>query len=440
MRNEVKKYLLLAAGLAYGLINYAGGSWSASASLPAQNEPVTFSNQIVRLFQKNCQACHHPGDIAPFSLMTYQDAYRRARAIKAITQDRYMPPWKPVDGCGEFRNKRGLTDEEIATIARWVDAGAPEGNPADLPPPLEFPDGWTLGKPDLVITPDEEYMPDPTISDIYRCFSIPTNVTEDQYITKMEIRPSNRKIVHHMMLFLDVDGKSVAADEADPGLGYTCAGDFGFLPVKDPLGFFIGGWTPGATPLTLPEGVGIFVPAHSRIVLQIHYRPNGEPESDRTQVGLYFAHGPIQKKLHVLPVLNTKFTIPPGDPHYKVTASLPIPPGTDMHALAILPHMHLLGQQIQVNAVSPNGATTCLVKIDDWNFHWQDNYLFADPVPLPGRTRLELTAYYDNSENNPNNPHSPPQPVSWGGSTFDEMCVAFIGVTFDNENMRESRR
>ncbi|MBI3949414.1 MAG: ascorbate-dependent monooxygenase [Acidobacteria bacterium] len=439
MRRLGKRILVLAMLVTFSLIIY-DGLRPSHVLLSASEEPVTFNNQIVRIFQKNCQACHHPGDIAPFSLMTYEDGYPWAQRIKEVTQSRYMPPWKPVSGCGEFKNKRGLTDEEIATIARWVDAGAPEGNPTDLPPPLEFPDGWTLGEPDSILTPEAEYMPDPVAGDVYRCFSIPTNLTEDRYITKMQLRPRNRKIVHHMMLFLDVDGKSAEADEADPGPGYTCSGDFGFVPTRDPLGFFIGGWTPGATPLVLPEGVGLFVPAHSRIVMQVHYHPTGEPESDRTQVGLYFARGPIQKKLHVLPVLNTQFVIPAGAEHYKVTASLTLPPGLNMHALAILPHMHQLARQVQVEAIYPDGTTACLVKIDDWDFHWQDNYVFAEPVPLPARTRLEMTAYYDNSANNPNNPHSPPQPVGWGGSTADEMCVSFIGVTFDAENLERSGR
>ncbi|MBI3949188.1 MAG: cytochrome c [Acidobacteria bacterium] len=216
-RDVMKKALLGVMILGYGVILSTGESSSSSAVLRADDAPVTFSNQVVRIFQKNCQICHHPGDIAPFSLMTYEDAYPWAPTIKSVTQSRRMPPWKLVEGCGEFQNKRGLTDEEIAAIARWVDAGAPEGDPADTPPWLEFPDGWTLGEPDMVVTPEVEYMPDPTGGEVYRCFSISTNLTQGRYVTKMEIRPGHRNIVHHVLLFIDTTGESAALDEADPG-------------------------------------------------------------------------------------------------------------------------------------------------------------------------------------------------------------------------------
>jgi mono/diheme cytochrome c family protein len=422
-RNGRKKAFLGAIVFVYGLIIYAGGS-SSSATLQGGDTAVTFNNQVVRILQKNCQVCHHPGDIAPFSLMTYEDAYLWAGRIEEVTQSRYMPPWKPAAGCGEFQNQRGLTDEEIATIAQWVDAGVPEGDPNDLPP-LEFPDGWTLGEPDLMLTPEVEYQPDPTGGDIYRCFSIPTNLTEDRYVTRIEIRPGNRSIVHHVLLFVDATGASVALDQADPEPGYTCFGGPGFS-----AGIF-SGWAPGSRPWQMPDRVGILVPAGSRLVMQVHYHPTGEPEADRTMVGLHFADGPIQKQFRIFTLINDRFVIPAGATHHLVRAIFTIPRGFDVHALSVFPHMHLLGREMEVRAVFPNRTTQCLVDISDWDFNWQDMYFYTQPVPIPGGTRLELTAYYDNSANNPNNPNSPPQPVGWGEATTDEMCIAFIGFTID---------
>jgi hypothetical protein len=286
----------------------------------------------------------------------------------------------------------------------------------------------------MIVTPETEYMPDPTSDAVYRCFSIPVNLTQDRYITKMEIRPGNRTIVHHILLFLDTIGDSAALDQADPAPGYSCFGGPGFEP-ESPLGFILGGWAPGGSPRVLPDGLGIWLPAGSRIVMQVHYQPNGLPEVDRTQVGLSFAAGPIQKRVYTIPILNQDFTIPAGDEHYPVTASLTLPPRANLHALAVAPHMHLLGREMKVEALYPDGTTRCLIYINDWDFHWQDGYFFKEPMPLPGGTQLLVTAYYDNSENNPRNPNFPPQPVSWGERTTDEMCIAFIAFTIDAENL-----
>jgi hypothetical protein len=325
---------------------------------------------------------------------------------------------------------RRLPDEDIETIARWVDAGAPEGDPQNLPPPLEFPDGWALGQPDTILEPAVDYSPDPQGSDIYRCFTMPTNFTEDRWVSAVEIRPGNRAIVHHVLVFIDRTGVSVQLDEADPGPGYTCFGGPGFLPSGG-----LGGWAPGARPQVLPDGVGWLVPAGAHVVMQVHYRPNGNPETDRTKIGLHFATKPVSKRFYSLPVLNRDFAIPPGDEHYRVTRRLEIPSGVDVTALSIAPHMHLLGREMEVKATLPDGQTKCLIYINDWDFNWQGSYFFKEPVPLPGGTVINLTAYYDNSDNNPWNPNSPPQTVTWGERTVDEMCIAFIGFTLDAEQL-----
>jgi hypothetical protein len=393
--------------------------------------PPTFSKEVVRIFQNNCQTCHHPGDIAPFSLMTYETAQPWASNIKLMTSTRRMPPWKPTSGCGEFAEARVLSQEDIDTIARWVDAGAPEGNPADLPTPLNFDSGWAMGQPDLVLSYPEAYTP-PGGGDMYRCFTIPTNLIADQYVSAIDIHPGDRATVHHVIAYLDNEGQSVALDEKDPGPGYTSFGGPGFT-LTDPA--TLGGWAPGFRPTKLPEGVAFPLPARSRIVLQVHYYPhNGQPGPDRTEMALYFSKTKPAKLMRVVPVINTTFTIPPNDNNYKVSAGIPIIP-VPVHVWLIAPHMHLLGKKMTVTATLPWNETKCLINIDDWDFNWQGLYRYKEPIALPAFSSVALDAWYDNSVDNWRNPNNPPKPVSWGEQTTDEMCIAFIGVTLDGEDL-----
>jgi hypothetical protein len=408
------------------------------------DEEVTFSNQVVRILQDNCQACHHAGDIAPFSLVTYEESAPYAELIKEQTASRAMPPWKPAPGCGQFEDIRGLSEEEIATLGAWAEAGAPEGDPAMLPPPLTFPDQWKLGEPDVVIAnaPKGYKVPLDGARDVYRNFSVPAAFDVDRYITGVEVRPGNREIVHHVLLFIDTLGTSAGLDRADPGPGYTTSGGgVGFLPTGS-----LGGWAPGAAPQVSPDGIGMRVPADARIVVQVHYslthtghdkggRKHGEGDLvDQTTVGLHFARSPIRKNLYVLPLVNTSFLIPAGASRHQVTASFTIPPLVNVTLHGIAPHMHLLGREMRVEAVLPSGETTCLIDIDDWDFHWQGLYRYAQPVSIPSGTQLNLTALYDNSAENPRNPHSPPVDVRWGEETGDEMCLCFLAFTFDAQN------
>jgi mono/diheme cytochrome c family protein len=395
----------------------------------------TFSKEVVRIFQDHCQTCHHPGDIGPFSLMTYDDAYANRLQIKLMTKSREMPPWKPVAGCGAFADARTLTQEEIDTIAKWVDDGAPEGNRAELPAPLEFSGGWALGEPDLVLSYSQPYTP-PATGDIYRCFPLPTNLVADQYVEAIDVRPGDAETVHHVIAYLDTSGASQKLDDDDPGPGYTSFGGPGFS-ITDPTSATLGGWAPGARPTRLPDGVALSLPAASRVVLQVHYHVHsGAPKPDTTRIGIYFSKTKPKKLLRILPLINTSFTIPPNDPNYKVTASFTVPPFFDAHAWVIAPHMHLLGRKMHVTATLPNGTTQCLIGIDDWDFNWQGMYRFNDPVALPAGTRVALEAFYDNSSANARNPNDPPKAVSWGEQTTDEMCIAFIGVTLDIENLQ----
>lgn len=404
----------------------------------APNGKPTFNREVVRIFQQNCQSCHHPGDIAPFSLMTYADAFPYRQQIKLMTQSREMPPWKATAGCGEFDAARVLSTADIEIIKQWVDGGAPEGSKADMPPALQFTGSWTLGQPDMVLSSPEPYTP-PASGDIYRCFTLPTNLPADSYVSAIDIHPGDRETVHHVIAYIDTTGDSVALDEKDPGPGYTSFGGPGFAIVNANAAT-LGGWVPGARPFTLPEGIAYSLPANSRVVLQVHYHPHhGQPLPDRTEIGIYFAKKKPKQLLRILPVINQTFTIPPNNANYEVKASFPIPVPVDTHLWIIAPHMHLLGRKMKVEATLPNGSKQCLINIDDWDFNWQGMYLYKGGLAMPAFTRYSLTAYYDNSEGNFRNPNSPPKAVSWGEQTTDEMCIAFLGITFDAEDLTRGK-
>lgn len=394
-------------------------------------EPVTFSQQVARLLQSHCQVCHRAGEVAPFPLVTYADAHAQRRKIRHVVQTRKMPPWKPVPGFGDLAGSRRLSESEVALIERWVAAGAPEGDRRDLPPPRQFPITWALGFPDLVLDPGVDFPVSARENDLYRCFTIPTSFPEDRWVSAVEVIPGNRQVVHHVLTYVDTSGESVARDDADPGPGYTCFGGPGFAPRGG-----LGGWAPGAGPHVMPAGVGMLLPAGARVVVQVHYHHRGARiETDRTRLGLHFARTPIDKRVRSIPILNRGFLIPAGEARHEVKASYTLPPGWNLHAIAVTPHMHLLGREMKVEAVYPDGTVRPLIYIDDWDFHWQGSYAFTQPVPLPGGTRIDVTAIYDNSPDNKRNPSAPPRAVGWGEGTTDEMCIAFLRVTVDSERL-----
>ncbi len=411
-------------GVLLGLLSLAVSAMAA--------DPPTFSGQVVRIFQSQCQSCHHAGDIAPFSLMDYESTKAYAQKIKTRVMDHTMPPWKPAPGIGDFRGARILSDQEIETIRQWADAGAPEGNPKDLPPPLSFPDGWSLGQPDLVLSMDQ-FSVSPG-NDVYRCFSLDPALTRDRYVSAVEVRAGNRSIVHHVLLFGDPAAESKKLDDQESGPGYTCYGD---ARISAPDDSFFGGWAPGVRASYLSGGTAMRLKAGSRIAMQVHYHPREAAATDQTRIGLYFTDGPVDKLYRVLFMINTTFVIPAGNPHYEVRGSLPfnIPVPFDVHIVTIAPHMHLLGREIRVQATLPDRSTVSLIYIPDWDFDWQAIYEFNVPVAIPALTRGEFTAYYDNSASNPRNPNSPPKDVRWGEQTTDEMAVVFFGYTLDSEHL-----
>jgi len=388
---------------------------------------VTYHRDIEKLLQDNCQSCHRPGQVAPFSLLTYGDAKSWATEIKEFTTRRQMPPWQAEPGHGDFLDSRRMSDADIAKIAAWADAGAPRGNAKDAPPAKEWADGWTLGKPDLVLRMPEKYTVAATGADDFRCFVLPTNLTEDKQVIAMEVKPGNARVLHHVLAFLDSSGKGRELDAKDPLPGYNAGpGGIGFFPTGA-----VGGWAPGNMPREMPAGVYRPLPAKTDVVIQVHYHKTGKVEVDQTEIGLYFAKEPRTKQSRLFPLTNLAIDIPPGAQRHEVKAGLTLP--FDAKAISITPHMHLLGKEMKVTATLPNGETKSMVWIKNWDYRWQDTYVYREAFALPRGTRVELVAYFDNSTSNPLNPSNPPKRVTFGEETTDEMAFAFIDITLDQE-------
>ena len=396
----------------------------SESALPTE---ITYSEHIAPILQKNCQTCHRHGEVAPFTLIDYSDAKAWATEIAEYTQARLMPPWKPAPGYGHFKNERRLTDTEIEMITHWVDAGAPSGDLNAVPPAPEFHDGWALGEPDWIAEMPVEYEIAPEGEDEYRQFIIPTNFETDMYVQAVDVQPGNRKTVHHVIAYLDVNGAARELDAQDPKPGYVTEGT---SPGFDASGT-VGGWAPGVMPLVLPEGVGYLLPKGADIVMQVHYYRTGHVEYDRSRLGLYFSKVPDTAKLHIDEAINTEFVIPPGEAVHEVLASKKIK--RDVYLLATMPHMHLLGRDMRLVATTPTGEAHDLIWIQDWDFNWQDIYHYREPLFLPAGTQVNLVAHFDNSAENPANPHDPPVPVGWGEKTTDEMCIGFLYYVKANE-------
>ncbi len=393
--------------------------------------PVTYTRDIAPILFHNCASCHHSGDIGPFSLTNFEDAKKRAQQIVAVTESRYMPPWR-AQSHGEFAGERKLTTGQIETLRKWVEGGAPEGLPTDLPEVPAFPKEWALGTPDFVGEPAAAYNLEAEGQDVYRCFVVPTHFAEDRYISTMEIRPGNRAIVHHVVACLDTTGTARRLEKTSGGTGYTPKGS-----DINPSGA-IGIWTPGNAPSSLPEGVGFLLPRGADIVLQVHYSKSGKPETDQTRIGMNFCKGAVDKQARVVLLFQPYLDIPAGDANYMLRA-FPMPTTDDVTILQIMPHMHLLGRNMTVTAKLPDKTQKVLINIVDWSFRWQQTYTYKEPVKLPRNTVLTMTARYDNSSQNQSNPFYPPRRVKWGSLSTDEMCIAGIIYTSDSEHLTQGK-
>jgi peroxiredoxin len=425
----------------------------------AKTGPVTYHRDVLPILQNHCQTCHRPGEVGPFSLMTYKQAVNWAADIKTYTHKRIMPPWKPAGGV-EFLDERKLSDRELKTLAAWADNGTPEGDPKDAPPPKQFPAGWQLGTPDLILTPESEFTLGPDGGDVFRCFALPTKTLEDHYVTAVEIRPSNNRVVHHVLLFTDTKGRgrdleartlknlAAAAPEEeshprrsslDKGPGYSVTMGVGFQPDSG-----LRGWAPGSVPKYLPEGSGMFLPKGADVIMQVHYHRNGRLERDRTQVGLYFAKKPVERPFAAAVVAGGSgsglfrlfFSIPAGDPRFSLKGQAHAT--KDFVLYAVTPHMHMLGKEIALTMIPPDGEPKTIIDVKDWDYNWQETYMLKEPIAVKAGTRFEVSAVYDNSAANPRNPFNPPRRITFGEQTTNEMCFVFLGGTTDNPTARRN--
>ena len=383
---------------------------------------VTYNRDIAAILYANCTECHRPGEAAPFSLCCCADAVRHAAQIAAVTQSRFMPPWHPVENFGHFQNVRLLSDADVALIQRWVADGAPEGEAYDVLIPPQFQNGWRLGQPDLVLKMSDAFEVSADGPDIHQHFVLPTGLPKPRLVSAVEFRPGNPGVTHHASFYVDTFGAARKLAALQPDVGYGSFVGPGFLNAGA-----LRSWLPGMSPQHLPEGTGQLLQAHSDLVIEVHYRHTGKAETDQSMVGLHFARPSARQLVGEFQVLNKELSIPAGAARHLHRATFTLP--VDAMLLDTCPHMHLLGREMKAVAVQPDGTIVPLVWINDWDFNWQGQYLYAEPVHLPKGTRVEVDAWYDNSADNPLNPHSPPQTITWGEQTNQEMGICHFRYT-----------
>jgi thiol-disulfide isomerase/thioredoxin len=386
-----------------------------------RGETITFSKHIAPILWNNCARCHRPGEVGPFSLLSYRDAVKRAHFIRDVIESDQMPPWKAHPGAGVFLDAPRLSVLEKERLARWVETGCPEGDRAELPPVPRYPEGWALGPPDLVLTMPEAWELPPSPYDTYRAFAMPMPTDRDVTITGLEFHPGNRRIVHHSRIHLDETGDARRREADDPSSGF--AGWMGRKVVELPYPG-LGGWTPGLTPRHAPEGSGRLIPRGSDIVLQIHYHPTGKVETDRSSVGLYFARQLLTRRMAGFSISTQQIDIPAGAKRHVLVQSAWLKAGIRLYT--VVPHAHYLCREFRLAATLPDGTIRPLLWINDWDFDWQDQYRYAKPVHLPKGTIVTFAAYFDNSEENPRNPNKPPRRVRYGIESRDEMCACHL--------------
>jgi hypothetical protein len=394
---------------------------ACATTVPAATVP-TFSKEVAPILQQNCQSCHRPGEPAPFSMMSYKETRPWAAAIREAVVGRKMPPWYADPHYGKFANDRTMSQKDVDTIVAWANGGAPEGNPKDLPKPMNFTEGWIIGKPDLAVTMPAKYEVPAQGTIEYQYILVPLRLTEDKWVQMAEVRPGNRALVHHVIAFIRPAGSAWMAD-AQPGIPY--------VPKKGGErgeNEFLVGYAPGMPPDILAEGQGKLIKAGSDVILQMHYTANGKAGEDQTTVGMIFAKEPPKQRVYTIAATTNKFVIPPGDPNYEVDSSFEF--GADTHVNRLMPHMHLRGKDFLFRAVYPTGEKQVLLSVPHYDFNWQLVYQPAQDLVMPKGSKLECVAHYDNSPNNPSNPDATKE-VRYGDQSWEEMMFGFFDVAVD---------
>lgn len=398
---------------------------SSANSASAVNSHITFSRDIAPIIFQNCSRCHRPGESGPFPLLTYEDVRKHAKQIEIVTRARYMPPWLPSPQPAKFADEARLSAKQIATITKWVEEGAPEGNPRDLPPQPKFVQGWQLGTPDLVLKAQKPFILPASGSDMYWNFILPVPINRTRWVKAVEIRPGDKRFVHHANILVDRQ-HNARAREKDPGAGFEGMELKIESETFDPDSHFLF-WKPGTIPYEEPEGMALRLDEGTDLVLNVHLQPSGKPETIQPTIGIYFTDQPAAKFPMLLQLQNDgKLDIPAGAKDFVVTDQLTLPADVDL--LAIYPHAHYLGKDLRATAALPDGTKKTLIHIPDWNLNWQAVYRYAQPVFLPKGTTVSMRYVYDNSEDNPQNPNHPPERVKGGNRARDEMAHLWLQV------------
>jgi Flp pilus assembly protein TadD len=400
-------------------------------ALHAAEKRITYSETIAPILFEHCVPCHRPGGPGPFSLLDYDATRQRAALIATVTRRRMMPPWKPDAPVNAFQGERRLTATQIDLIERWASAGAPEGPPKVRPLPPATDDGWQLGPPDLVIPLAESFTVPAGQVDVYRKFVLPVPIDRPRWIRAIDVRTDSAGAIHHARIMVDATGRARDLDAADPLPGYDgFMADAAGLPDGHVLG-----WTRGKTPTSLPDSLSWRLAPGTDLVLQLHFLPRAEPLSIRPEVGVYFARTPATQRPLTIMLNSFTIDIPAGDAAHVVRDTYRLPVAVDL--IAIYPHAHYLAKAIDADATLPDGSTRTLLRIENWDYNWQDEYRYLQAVHLPAGTQVEMRFVYDNSPANRRNPHHPPEPVRFGAKATDEMAQLMLQVLVSGSRDRE---
>jgi peroxiredoxin len=377
----------------------ASGCLIERSPKPHEARKVTYSKHVAPVIQARCQECHRPGEIGPFSLLTFEDAKKRTARIREAVLEQRMPPWHADPRYGKFSNDRRLTDDQRETLLTWIDAGAPRGDDKDLPPPMQFVNGWKIGEPDRIFTMAREFKVPATGVLDYQRFLVDPGFKEDVWVQSAECRPGNRKVVHHILVYIMAPGRR------DP---YDFDGTAATLV----------GWAPGDMPAMYSLDMARRIPAGSKLLFEVHYTPDGTEQTDRSSVGVRFAKGPPANSVEMNILANMIFRIPPRTSDYRGQMTFTFP--ADALVLSFMPHMHLRGVSGRYELTRPDGSSEILLSVPDYDFGWQSAYRFDKPLQIPKGSKLTWISRWDNSEDNPRNP-DPSKSVHWGLQTWDEM-------------------
>ena len=377
---------------------------------PVKGE-VTYAKHVAPIIQKRCQECHRPEEIGPFSLLSYDDAKKRAGRIREALVEQRMPPWHADPRHGKFLNDRRLPQEELDTLLAWIDSGCAKGEDKDLPPPVKFVKGWKIGEPEKVFTMEREFKVPATGVLDYKRFVVDPGLKADVWVQAAECRPGNRAVVHHILVYIQAPGKTNPYD-------------------KDGTAATLAGWAPGDMPTVCPPGTARLIPGGSKLLFEVHYTPNGTEQTDRSSVGVIFAKKPPERRVETNILANLQLKIPPKKPNVKGEMTYTFP--DDALVLSFMPHMHLRGTSAKYVATYPDGKTETLLSVPDYDFNWQSVYRFAEPLKIPKGTKLTWTGHWDNSADNPRNP-DPTKEVIWGLQTWDEMQNGWMDVVWLNK-------